>query len=95
VALRQAEELNGIKGGGLYDSKKHSLEGTPTNLESRNPLLSFLVLENTKNQEDIRNTRQRLQFLNKRLQSQKNKNIIRYILHNGYWKYKNRHFTAA
>jgi len=38
-------------------------------------------------------TRERLKLINEKLQSHKFKDMMRYILHKGYWKYKSKHFT--
>ena len=82
------------------DLKNKQLKTWQSNLkhitpnESRNPMVSFMALQTTVNQESIKNTRMRLKNLNTKitLTLDNGKSLVKGVLHNSYWKYKHTHF---
>ncbi|TNV82562.1 hypothetical protein FGO68_gene16139 [Halteria grandinella] len=64
-----------------------------SSLDQRNPMVSFMTLDQTANQESIRQAKQRIRELNKKIQGLDNgKQLVKEVLHNSYWKYKQSHF---
>ncbi len=56
-------------------------------------LMNIKIQESLKNKEDIKETRRKIKFLNEKVLNAKHKDFMRYVLHNGYWKYKKSHFV--
>jgi hypothetical protein len=55
-------------------------EDPPNNL--RNPMISFMALDSTKNQESIKEAKSRIRELNKRIQGLQNgKHLVKEVLH--------------
>ncbi|CDW88104.1 UNKNOWN [Stylonychia lemnae] len=57
-----------------------------------NSMINYKIKEQLQNKEDMKITRERLKQINEKLQNHKFKDMMRYILHKGYWKYKSKHF---
>eukprot|EP00347_Sterkiella_histriomuscorum_P017409 403349486 len=69
-----------------------------SNLMKSNIITPFgQVQEQIQNKIDMKVTRQRLRDLNHKIQNKggQYKDIMRYVLHQGYWKYKNQHFKHS
>ncbi len=58
-------------------------------------LMNMKIQESLKNKEAIRETRKKIKVLNDKVLNNKMKEAMRYILHNGYWKYKKSHFIHS
>jgi hypothetical protein len=57
--------------------------------EMRNPMVTFINLEETANQQIIKQTKQRIKKISEKISSLHNgRQIVKDVLHNSYWKYK-------
>ena len=56
-------------------------------------MFSFQEMALSKNQRGINLTKKKLKEIKKRVQESKNSMIMKKVLHSGYWRYKNQHYS--